>query len=398
MKSIKEFLQVLFADKSSKKFSLSVILGLSFSMSVILCTLGLMDGYVNLFKTGLSQFEGDLNIHSRDGFFEVDELIKESFKKVGVTEYSALVQSEGFIVHDQTSKGVLFKGVEPESFSKVVREKIQVAPGEVILGKDLALSLGAKEGQNLSVVLSDGGRQVSGMPSVHQLKVVGLIDHKIYEKNMRTAYLNLEHLSQIMELNNRVNMVSVRFAESKTFIKDENALESKIIDLEDHLGYDFVVRPFWYGLSSIFSAVKAEKFMIGLAVQLIVVVSMFNVVAFIIYFNEKRSKEIFLLKALGMSSGVLLKGWASGLFLFWLLSCLGSMVFTAIFNVLLKKLFIFQLPGDVYKIVSLEIYLSAYDYLAVFISSLLWFVLMSFGVFKKIKKQEVLAGLRQEFA
>jgi len=396
--AILEFLSILFADRDSKKFFISVILGLAFSMSVILCTLGLMDGYLSLFKKGLSKFEGEVTVHSRSGFFEIDKSLKQDFLKSGAVEVAGYVQTEGFIVHQEISKGILLKAIEPKAFSKVTGFDFSIFPGEIVLGKELAKSLSVEPGEKISIVLSDGGKQVTGMPSVHQFKVKSLVDHKIYEKNMRLAYLNLSEVAQLMGLENRINMISLRLENSSDYIKDESLLEKYMISLEDLIGFDYIVRPYWHGLGSMFDAVRAEKFMIGLSVQLIVIVSMFNVVAFLIFFNEKRSREIFLLRALGVSNHTLTKGWVACLFIFWVVSCAGSVLLTYLFNWLLKKLFIFQLPGDVYKLVSLEIDLGLGDYFFVFLVALFWFVAMSIGVLRKIRRQGVLQGLRREFA
>jgi hypothetical protein len=49
------------------------------------------------------------------------------------------------------------------------------------------------------------------------------------------------------------------------------------------------VRPFWSEYSYFIEAVKIEKLSITLILQLIVVVAVFNIIAFVIYIMEKKS-------------------------------------------------------------------------------------------------------------
>ena len=103
--------------------------------------------------------------------------------------------------------------------------------------------------------------------------------------------------------------------------------------------------------------------MIGIILQLIVIISMFNVLAFIIFINEKKVQEVFLLQALGMSRKELVKYMVTLTFFLWSFACVLSVGFVYFFDYLLKVLPIFQLPGEIYTIGQLKIELGIGQYL-----------------------------------
>ena len=138
--------------------------------------------------------------------------------------------------------------------------------------------------------------------------------------------------------------------------------------------------------------------MIGLILQLVVVISIFNVLAFIIFLNEKRSKEIFLIKALGLSQSRITKIWSTLIFVGWILSCGLSMVFVQVFDWALINLSILKLPGNIYHLGRLKISLETMDYIFVFSLTLIWLVAISGFLLLRLKKRPILEGLRKEFA
>ena len=52
MKTFSRFSKTLLWDKASFKFAIGVWLGLSFSIAVILSTIGIMDGFITTMKSG----------------------------------------------------------------------------------------------------------------------------------------------------------------------------------------------------------------------------------------------------------------------------------------------------------------------------------------------------------
>jgi ABC-type lipoprotein release transport system permease subunit len=377
--------------------------GFAFSMAVILGNIGIMDGFEGALRVGLKKSTGDFTVHSRFGFFDFDNFLKHELELSELENFSKLVQTEGFIIKDETSKGVLIKGIDPDSYESVTGLKVEVARGEVSLGFELANYLNVKAGDFIVLALANGNEQVTGLPSLKRYKVVGIVNHGIYQRDLRTLYVDRSELQSELKVENRVNLVAVSMSKDPNiFLSDpvnySRDIETMVGDLKSKLGRSYRVKPYWSDFITLIKAVKEEKFFISIILQIIVIISIFNVLAFVVFLNEKRSRELFLFRALGMSKKSLRNGWLYLMSLIWIGSCALSFVMVHVFNLGLKHLPFFKLPGDVYTLGELSIRLDILDYLLVFSVSYYWLFIISWLALFFMSKKSLLSGLRREFS
>ena len=396
-------LQLFLKDKTTRKFAFGVMFGFAFSMSVILGNIGIMDGFEGALRIGLKKSTGDITIHSRYGFFDFDSFLKHELELNEINSYSTLVQTEGFIINGETSKGVLIKGIDPKTYALVTGLEVDLASGEVALGVELAKYLGVKVSDFIVLALANGNNQVSGLPSLKRYKVRSIVSHGIYQRDLRSLYVNRAELQRDLNVENRVNLVALSISQDSTkFLKDpvsySQKIEVKLDELNSKLGGSYKLKPYWNDFITLIKAVKEEKFFISIILQIIVVISIFNVLAFVVFLNEKRSRELFLFKALGMSQKDIRKGWLYLMSLIWLGSCFLSIIMVQLFNLCLKHLPFFKLPGDVYTLGELSINLDLLEYILVFMISYYWLFIISWLSLFVMNRKSVLTGLRKEFS
>src|SRR3989344_3571516 len=112
MKSYLSILKIVLHGRSAGKILLATILSFTFSIAVILCTFGLMDGFDHLLKSGLRHSSGDLLITSRKGFFNLTPELQNILKIVKPEAVAPVIQTEAFALRNEISKGVLVRGIE----------------------------------------------------------------------------------------------------------------------------------------------------------------------------------------------------------------------------------------------------------------------------------------------
>ncbi len=401
IKFITHMCGIFIFEKSSLKFIVGVCLGLAFSISIILSTIGIMDGFELSLKQKLQKASGDLYFYSHSGFFSLSPHMEVMFSDLGIKSYSPMIRTEGFIIAD-IAKGVIIKGIDSKTFFKVGPD-IKLSSDEIVLGSELASILNVKVGQFVTLGLASGNSEFESMPFLKSFKIKDVISHGIYTKDSRFVYVDLKILQSLLKVGHAINIVSLNVKEQHSeFTMDEsyiNKVEEMQKELLKNLDITYSVRPFWHEFSGLLEAVKVEKVMIGLILQLVVMVSIFNVLAFIIFLNEKKSKEIFLLSALGLSSRRIISLWIGFIFIIWAISASISILFVKLFSYVLSNLSLLQLPGDVYTLGgNLIISLDMMDYLIVFGPSLLWPYLISAPLLFKLKRESTLYRLRKEFA
>ncbi|MCT4643126.1 MAG: ABC transporter permease [Bacteriovoracaceae bacterium] len=391
-----QLFKIILEKKSSVRFLIGAILSFAFSIAVILSTVGLMDGFESTLINSLKNSSSDIIVKSSIGVYNSNKLDNKLFS-TNDFNVTHVLQMQSFLIHGQTSKAVLVNGVNEVSFSKVLSLGVdKISTNEIMIGKELADELFVNIGDEITFLFSTNKNTIKGSTVLKNFIVTKIIDHGIYEKNLRYVYVNKNTLSSIYgyrPLASNKSYIKLLYQASKDEISERvSSFESKLESTA------FVFFPFWKEYSTLLEAVGVEKLSITMILQLIVIVSVFNVLAFIIFVLERQSKSFFLLRALGLSKAVLVRFWMYLLVSIWVISCLLSIVFARIFDYLLQNLSIFELPGDIYVLSKLHLDLELNDFLIVFLGAFLWIVLIGGISIYRLKRKRLLFGLRQEFS
>jgi ABC-type lipoprotein release transport system permease subunit len=388
-------LKIIMEGKSSIRFLLGAIGSFAFSIAVILCTVGLMDGFESTLVRSLQNSSGDLILTSRDGFFHSNEKFYELQKNKHIKHITPITQVEAFFIFKGNSKGVLVKGVEEKSFKQITNLDMSLKEGELVIGKALLESLGLKIGDEIVLTFASNSKSSQGSPILRSFVISAFVEHGVYEKDMRYVYLDRSKL--LSTLNYTQDTANMALLKVNGPAKMDN-LKSIAFDLQNKLTEKYKIQTFWDEFKTLLDAVEVEKFSITIVLQMIVVVAIFNVIAFIIFISEKKSQELFLLRALGLNLKNLIHFWYRLLIAVWAISSVLSIGLTYLFNYLLMNLPIFQLPGDIYVLSRLSIDLTAVDFVTVFGLALVWVLIIGFVSLIRLKNKTLLHGLRQEFS
>lgn len=389
------FLKILLDGKSSKRFLLGVIASFAFSISVILSTIGLMDGFEATLVKSLQNSNSDLILKKTNGFFLFDDEIKNLKKEKTVLELTPITQVEAFAITGENSTGVLVKGIESKSFSKTTGLDFKVQDENIAIGKELSKKYDLKIGDVITLTFASNQKRNQGAPILRAFEVSSIVEHGVFEKDMRFIYISRDTL--LKTLNYREGTTNLVLLKTIDY-ENLDILDAYRINLLSKIGPYFSLSTFWDEFKVLLEAVEVQKFSISLILQLIVIVAIFNIVAFIIFISEKKSQEFFLLRVLGINLKSVVRFWFLMLIFLWGISAFLSIFLTKIFNYLIGNLSFFELPGDVYVLSKLQISLGLNDYFIVFSLSLLWVLLIGIFSILKLRKKTLLQGLRQEFS
>lgn len=396
--SYRSILSIALHGRSGTNILIATILSFTFSIAVILCTFGLMDGFDHLLKSGLRHSSGDLLITSRKGFFPLDKNLKNDISAVNPKFISPVVQTEAFAISQGQSKGVLVRGIESENFSQVTGLKITLEENSLAIGHELATALNLKVGDELALTFGRGNEISGSMPLVKLLKVSSIVNHGIFQKDLRFVYMNRSELASLLGVGEWVNLVMLGMFPAKAEIQDLTVFKKYQQTLRSNLESDFRIRPFWDEYDFLIEAVKVEKLSISIILQLIVVVAVFNIIAFVIFIMEKKAQDFFFLRAVGLSLNKVMRFWFLSILMMWSISCVGAFFLSKAFNWALQNLSIFKVPGEIYVLSKLDIKLDVMAHITVYGVSLVW-VLLAAGIgYIRLRNRPIIQGLRQEFS
>ena len=398
MGSYLSILKISLHGRSASKILLATIFSFTFSIAVILCTFGLMDGFDHLLKSGLRHSSGDILITNRNGFFLMTPDLAAQINTIKPLVISEVIQTEAFAMFGEMSKGVLVRGVDDELFSKATGLKLTIPPDGIVVGEELARQLNIKPGDSLALTFGKGNETAQSLPMIQNFKLSSVIKHGIYQKDLRCVYLKRKNLSELLGLGSKVNLLILATEPTYPPLQSLDPILKDQQHLLTQLGSQYVVKPFWHEYDFLIKAVKVEKFSISLILQLIVVVAVFNIIAFVIYIMEKKAQDFFFLRAVGLSLNALSKFWFLSVLIIWGLSCFGAHILSLIFDWSLQHLSFLQIPGEIYVLSALHLRLDFLAYVTVYGLSLLWILLATFVGYLRLKRRPIVEGLRQEFS
>ena len=286
----------------------------------------------------------------------------------GVIGAAPAVQGKAMISGTSDEGFIQVKGIDPElegsvtdigrslidgSLDQLTPKSDEDFPG-ILIGKDLAASIGAKVGDVITLLTPNGSLTPMGvMPRQRRFKVVGTFTLGLYEVDSLTGFVSLES-GMLVAGKDHVEHIELKVAEvyDAPRIADQIAVD---------FGSEYVTQDWGDMNKQLYSALLLEKIGMGIGIGLIVMVAALNIVASLILLVMEKTRDIAILKTMGASSRsitiiFLLQGTIIGV--------VGTLVGATVGTVvayLLDKYRVITIPSDVYQVSYLPFKLLPWD-------------------------------------
>ncbi len=239
----------------------------------------------------------------------------------------------------------------------------------VLVGSRLADRMQIFPGDTLRVISLENLRTdpFGGLsPAIRMFQVTGTFTTGMYEYDSRNLYAPLESVQDLVGIleTDRVSGLGVR-------IEDPWLATEVGGRIRTELGFPFWVESWISTNRPLFSALKLEKLAMFVILFLIIVVAAFNIVSTLVMVVVDRTREIGILKSMGMTDGQILRIFMlQGL---WI-GVIGTAVGTALglgLSWILDTYEIIEIPADVYFVDRLPVALDPADVLLIVGASIL---------------------------
>jgi lipoprotein-releasing system permease protein len=166
-----------------------------------------------------------------------------------------------------------------------------------VIGSRLANKLGVYPGVD-SITLTTVGSAVSAVtgtpiPRERRLEVTGVFDTGMYEYDNGYIFVSLPVAQELADMGNDITGLEVR-------TKDRFVAPVVGKSIATKLGYPYRTEDWQAQNSSLFSALRLEKLGMTLILLLIILVAAFNIVGTLTMVVADKTKEIGILRAMGM--------------------------------------------------------------------------------------------------
>ncbi|MFN2637938.1 MAG: FtsX-like permease family protein [Gemmatimonadaceae bacterium] len=376
--------------RGSKLLSLISIIaigGVLVGVSALIVIIGVMNGLQHDLREKILVGSPDIRVLSYGEDLKITDwptVLEKVRKQPGVVAAAPFVLTEGLMSagHDYAG-GTYIVGLLPagRGVPDVTTIRSHAISGDfrfastdgqqrgVVLGKLLASRFNKWPGDTIALTSAGGGKvnAVTGsfVPRVERFEVTGVVSTGMYEYDNAYAFVAMDKAQYLAGLGDGVTGIEVKTADRWQAAK----VAARLIAA---LGWPYRTVDWEEQNHSLFQALKLEKLGMGVILLLIVLVAAFNIVSTLTMVVADKTKEIGILKAMGMPAKSIRRiFFAQGL----LIGIVGTL-----FGLFLG--FAGALALDKYQFIKLDAQVYFIDHLPVSIQAtdVLWIILASIAI------------------
>ncbi len=355
-----------------------------------------------------------------NGMEDYENVIRQVKTVPQVKDAAPFILKQVMLTFGQRSSGVVIRGVDPEREANISDLQKNLIEGKlayldrapprpsaensgiqrkgIILGKELARSLGVATGDILGVISPSVRMTPLGMiPKIKMVEVVGIFESKMYEYDANLAFISISSAQSLFGLKNRVSGIEIRVDDI-----DEASYIAAVI--QEKLGMPYHARDWMQMNKNLFSALKVEKVTMFIILILIILVAAFNIISTLFMVVMDKAKDIAILKSMGATRRSIMRVFSMQGLIIGIcgtaLGCLGG--FTMVPNLneivaLVEKIFAIEIfPPEVYYLDALPSKIQWFDSCLIIVFSILICFLASLYPAWRASRLDPVEGLRYE--
>lgn len=350
-------------EKFISLISLISVLGIAIGVMALIVVIAVMTGFD---KDLHDKIIGNYSHITLTGFKAIENseylnLSERITANPHVKEVSPSLEGQVLLKEGDKYFAVGLKGIDPLREAKVTKisqylisGNIQeLKAGGIIIGKELAVYLGLGMNSSLSLSSPSGKK--------HILQVAGIFSSGMYDYDLNLVFTNIGSAQTIFELPNQISSIAMKL-ESPDLAKKVKR------ELSEVLGSNYNLKTWEEANQNFFAALKLEKLVMFIILALIILVASFNIISTLIIMVVEKTKDIGILKALGMPSSSIRKIFTYQGLIIGTIGILSGSFGGITLCWLLKKYQFVKLPQDIYFIEHLPVSIELWPDIVLIIS------------------------------
>ena len=353
--------------------------GVILGVAALIIMLSVTNGFSGEVRNRLIGMNAHVSIHRFYGepIPAFEELIERASAEEGVVAAAPVIEGKVVVSGEKEMDGLFVWGVDPVSFARVsdLNEhlydsrgelRLGVLPGNkypgIVLGRHLAARLRVGIGDQVLLMTVRGMDRddlLRGItPRLDPFVVTDLFESGMYHYDDNFGFISLDEARRILDIGEAVTNVHLRVAD----LDQASGIRSR---LERELGYPYRLTDWTQRFPELFEWMELEKWVIFIALSLIIVVAAFNIMSILSMSILIKTPEIGILRAMGARAGGIRRIFVyQGAVIGGFGTALGCLCGFAVCWVQ-SRFEIISIPSDIYIISSLPVDMQWSDFLVV---------------------------------
>lgn len=326
-------------QKFASIIGLISVLGVIIGVMALNVVLSVMGGFEEELREKILGVSSHVVILSYDGpMKDYTRVEDEAAKFPGVVGASPFIYGQGMMASEHNVSGSVVRGIDPgtagsvtnielalgrgllggkeedkdrvpdEKLSRMGKEVLgklekETASGKppIILGRELANTLGVVEGDQVSLVSPFGKMGPFGATAkVKKFEVAGIFDYGMIEYDSSISYVDLKDAMDFFDMTGEASGVEVKVRN----IYDARGIGTQLASI---LGFPYYTRNWEEVNKSLFKALRLERIAIAIFLGLIILVAALDIVSALTMVVMEKGRDIAILRAMGATRNGILK-------------------------------------------------------------------------------------------
>ena len=331
--------------------------GIALGVAILIIVMSVMNGFRAELVEKILGFSPHITIKPYDQKIELNKINElEKYKEIinrSVKSYSG----EGVIFSKNNTKGIIVRGYSKNDLEQMSLLKDSVIDGSlsdfesnsVSIGKDLAISSDIVVGDKIQILSTASIETPFGnLPTQSDYVVTSVFSSGLSDFDGNVIFMPLNEVLPLFGVAEEEIRVEI-------FLKSPEKIELIKEDIQNLFSEHYVYS--WADLNkSFFAALKVERNVMFIILTLIIVVAAFNIISGLTILVKNKTKDIALLRTIGVSRKSIVKIFFLTGFLIGFFATISGVIFGVLFSFYVEEIrelltFLFNIrlfPEEIY--------------------------------------------------
>ena len=285
-----------------KIISIFSFLGIALGVAVLIIVMSVMNGFRTELIDKILGFNAHIIIKPYEKKIESQNLNELNSLSNIIEKTMFSFNGEGILINKDETKGILVRGYLKNDLKKINLLQKGIFEGSlenfnkntVSIGKDLAISLDLKVDGKITLMSSAGIQTIIGtLPKQESFTISSIFNSGFAEFDQNVIFMPVEDAISFFEASDDDLFLEIYLKKPEHVDEAKKKIQNLF---SDHFVYS------WADLNkSFFGALKVERNVMFIILSLIILVAAFNIISGLTILVKNKTKEIAILRTLGVS-------------------------------------------------------------------------------------------------
>jgi len=285
-----------------KVISIFSFTGIALGVSILIIVMSVMGGFRTELVNKILGFNPHIIIKPYNNKINESDIKKLDNFNNDISRISFTYTGQGILLNKENTTGILIRSYNKDDIKKIELIQNGIIDGDlksfkkntISMGKELAISLDLITGDEVTIMSTSNLQTPFGnMPLQEKFKISSIFSTGLAEFDQNVIFMPFQNANSLFELSD--TDIDLEIFLKKPIKVDEIKKEIQKI-FTSHYVFS------WTDLNkSLFAALKVERNVMFIILTLIIIVAAFNIISGLTILVKNKTKEIAILRTLGVS-------------------------------------------------------------------------------------------------